>query len=70
MSHQSSVDIRDSKFVAIQGTFGAALMISASNITITRNNIFIGNAASAGGSVYMFDSLLMLNGPNYFVNNT
>ena len=47
VSHQSSVDIRDSKFVAIQGMFGAALMISASNITITRNNIFIGNAASA-----------------------
>ena len=70
MSHQSSVDIRDSKFIGIQGLFGAALMISASNVTITKNNMSIGNTATAGGSIFLYDSTLMLNGTNRFINNT
>lgn len=70
MSQQSTVDIRDSKFIGIRGLYGAALMISASNIMITRNNTFVGNVASAGGSVYLYDSVLKLNGTNHFMNNT
>ena len=71
MSHESSVAIRDSKFVGVHGLFnyGAALMMSASNLTVTGNNIFISNAASCGGSIYLYNGLLKLNGSNHFVNN-
>ena len=67
---KSSVDIRDSKFVEIWGLFGAALMISASNVTITGNNYFVGNAATKGGSIFLFNSMLTLNVTNRFMNNT
>ena len=70
MIHESSADIRDSKFVGIQGLFGAALMISTSNVMITGNNYFVGNAANTGGSIYLFSSTLTLNGTNRFMNNT
>ena len=67
---KSSVDIRDSKFVEIWELFGAALMISASNVTITGNNYLVGNAATKGGSIFLFNSMLTLNGTNRFMNNT
>ena len=72
MSHESLLDIRNSKFVGIQGllNFGAALMMSASNASITGNNTFFDNAASSGGSIYSYNSILKLNGSNLFTNNT
>ena len=71
MSQHSEICIKNSKFVGLHGTFGAAVMVSASNnITFAGNNKFYSNIASRGGSIYLLDSMLMLNGTNLFMNNT
>ena len=46
------------------------MMISESNATFKGNrNIFIGNTASSGGSLYLLNSEALLTGANYFVLN-
>ena len=70
MSHESEIDISNSKFIGINGFLGAAVMMVASNITFRGNNVFLNNTAASGGSIYLFDSRLTLNGTNLFLNNT
>ena len=67
---QSEVVIRDCHFIGIQGSLGAAVLISESNATFKGNNIFIGNTASSGGSLYLLNSETILTGANYFVLNS
>jgi predicted outer membrane repeat protein len=54
----------------MQGSFGAAMMISRSCVIFTGNNTFSGNSASYGGSLYIFDSVVALSGISTFRNNT
>ena len=63
------MSIRDCRFIGIEGLFGAAIMMSESSATTNGNNTFADCAASAGGSVYLFNSKLTLNGTNVFLNN-
>ena len=69
LSQQSQMSIRDCRFIGIQGLFGAAIMMSESSATTNGNNIFADCAASAGGSVYLFNSKFTLYGTNVFLNN-
>ena len=69
LSQQSQMSIRDCRFIGIEGIFGAVIMISESSATTNGNNTFADCAASAGGSVYLFNSKLTLNGINVFLNN-
>ena len=69
MSQHSTLVIKDSSFVGIQGTFGAALMIFGSCVIFTGNNKFVGNRALFGGSLYLFESTVTLNGISTFMNN-
>jgi predicted outer membrane repeat protein len=57
-------------FAGIQGSFGAAMMISRSCVIFTGHNILSNNSASYGGSLYMFESVVTLRGINTFKNNT
>lgn len=66
MSENSTLYIRDSNFVGIQGTIGAALLISISCVTFTGNNTFIGNSAGYGGSLCLYKSTAVFNGTNTF----
>ena len=66
---ESALDFNDSIFIGINGFLGAALVMSASNITFRGSNVFTGNAAISGGSVYLTDSMLTLNGTSLFLNN-
>ena len=70
LSQQSQMSIRDCRFIGIKGLFGAAMMISESFAVTTGNNMFADCVASVGGSVYLSNSTLTLNGTNVFVNNT
>ena len=45
------------------------MMMSESSAIITGNNTFADNTAYAGGSIYLSNSTLRLNGPNLFKNN-
>ena len=69
LSQQSQMSIRDCRFIGIKGLFGAAMVMSESSAVTTGNNTFANCAASAGGSVYLFNSKLTLNGINIFLNN-
>ena len=69
MSQHSTLGIQNSKFVGIQGSFGAALMILESCVTFTGRNIFLDNVASFGGSLYIYESVVILSGANTFLNN-
>ena len=69
LSQRSGIGIRDCKFIGIQGLFGAAIMMSESSAITTGNNTFSNSVASDGGSIYMFNTTLTLNGTNLFVNN-
>ena len=69
MSWQSDVRIENSNFVALQGSFGAAMTIVESCVTFTGNNAFENNTASFGGSLHLFESVVFLNGTNSFMNN-
>ena len=69
MCRQSDVGIKNSIFVGLQGSIGAALMISESCVTFAGNNAFADNTASIGGSLYLFGSVVILTGINIFVNN-
>ena len=69
-SKQSDVGIKNSKFVGLQGSFGAALRISESCVTFAGNNTFTDNTALIGGSLYMFESVVILTGINTFMNNS
>ena len=69
MSLHSTLGIKDSNFVGIQGTFGAALMIVGSCVIFTGNNKFVSNTALFGGSLYLFESTVTLNGISTFMNN-
>ena len=53
LSQQSGIGIKDCKFIGIQGSFGAVMMMSESSAIITGNNTFADNAAFAGGSIYI-----------------
>ena len=54
MSQHSTLGIRDSNFVGIQGSFGAAVLIFRSCVTFIGNNKFAGNTAALfGGSLYL-----------------
>ncbi len=66
---QSEVRIVDCKFWGIQGSLGAAMFISESNATFI-GNVFHGNTASYGGSLYLFNSLVLLNGTIFLHNNS
>ena len=67
---QSELIIRNCRFSGIQGSLGATMMISESNATFKGNhNIFFGNTASCGGSLYLLNSEALLTGANYFVLN-
>ena len=47
------------------------MLISESNATFSGyNNTFSNNTASYGGSLYLFKSSVLLNGTNWFTNNT
>ena len=70
LSQRSGINIRDCRFIGIQGSFGAAIMMSESSAVTTGNNTFSDCAAYAGGSLYLFNSTLTLKGTNVFVNNT
>ena len=69
MSWQSDVRIENSNFVALQGSFGAAMTIVESCVTFTGNNAFENNTASFEGSLHLFESVVFLNGTNSFINN-
>ena len=70
LCQQSEVNIVDCFFFGIQGSLGAAMFISESNATFSGNIVsFIGNAASYGGSLYLFNSSVLLSGINIFANN-
>ena len=45
-------------------------MMLASNVTFRGTNKFIDNTAVSGGSIYLSDSVMTLNGINVFLNNT
>ena len=66
----SEIDISNASFLGIKGYLGAALIISASNITFRGSNVFVGNTAATGGSIYLSGSNLVLNGVSLFQNNT
>ena len=58
----STLNIRDSNFVRIQGSFGAALLILESCILFTGSNTLLDNSALYyGGSLYIFESVVTLN---------
>lgn len=68
-SHDSSIDIRSSKFIKNQASQGAAIYANRGTITIS-NTIFESNVAHvAGGAIHTY-SKLNLSGTNVtFVNN-
>ena len=68
--HNSSVGVRDSTFIGIHGSLGAALMILESCVIFTGSNAFYGNIAAYGGSLYIIESVVILSGSNTFLNNT
>ena len=70
LCQQSEVSIVDCKFLGIQGSFGAVMLISESNATFSGFNNFSNNTASYGGSLFLFKSSVSLNGTNWFTNNT
>ena len=70
LSQYSTVHIQDSKFAGILGSLGAAMMISRSCVTFTRNNIFSDNSALYGGSVYILESVVTLSGTETFTNSS
>jgi predicted outer membrane repeat protein len=61
--------VQDSKFAGIQGSLGAAVMISRSCVVFSGNNLFSVNVAPYGGSLYIFDSVVTLRGINTFIHN-
>ena len=64
------IEFDDSMFIGINGFHGAALLIFASNITLT-GSILANNTAASGGSIYLTDnSTLFLNGTSLFLNYT
>ena len=69
LCQQSEVSIIDSLFFGIQGSLGAAMHISESNVIFSGKILFIANSASYGGSLYLFKSSVLLNGINFFANN-
>ena len=70
LSLQSTVDITSSKFIGIQGWFGAAVLILESSVRFAGNNTFADNRALSGGGIHLFNSTLVLTGTNLFMNNT
>ena len=70
MCHNSSVGVRDSTFIGIHGSLGAALMILESCVIFTGSDAFYGNVAAYGGSLYIIESVVILSGTNTFLNNT
>ena len=64
------VSCRDCKFIGIQGSFGAAIVMSESSAVTSGNNTFANCTAYTGGSAYLSSSTLTLNGTNIFMNNT
>ena len=69
MSRNNTVGVRDSTFIGIQGSLGAALMILGLCVIFTGNNAFLDNSAPYGGSIYIFESVVTLSGTNTFINN-
>ena len=70
MSRDSALLIHNSMFSKIRGLFGTALMLLASNVTVSGTSMFINNMAASGGSIYSSDSMLILDGATHFLNNT
>ena len=68
--NHSTVGVRDSTFIGIYGSLGAALMILGSCVIFTGNNAFCDNIAAYGGSLYILESVVFLSGTNTFLNNT
>ena len=69
LCYQSNVVVRDCNFIRIQGLFGAAMLIWKSNANFTGNNVFTGNTAMYGGSLYLLHSRVILDGRNTFAYN-
>ena len=70
ISQGSALGINNASFFGIKGYLGAALMMSASNVTFRGSNVFVGNTAASGGSIYLSGSYLVLSGASLFLNNT
>ena len=70
ISEESVIEFNDSMFIGINGVYGAALLIFASNVTLI-GSILANNTAASGGSIYLTDnSTLSLNRTSLFLNNT
>ena len=70
MSTNSTINMSESSFIGLNGWFGAAMLITGSNINLTGSNAFVNNVANSGGAIHLFQSRLYLKGTSLFKNNT
>ena len=69
ISEKSVVDISNSTFTGMSGSYGAALIASRSNVSFSGNNSFLRNKALSGGAMFLYNSAVLFNGTNSFYEN-